>query len=318
MNILVTGSAGFIGFHVCMKLLTSGHNVYGIDNLNKYYDVNLKKNRLNILKKFKNFHFKKIDIQNINNNKFFNKVGLNLIINLAAQAGVRLSKSKPDIYLKSNVDGFLQMVLFAKSKNIKKFIYASSSSVYGDLLKKNLSENKYGKAKSFYGLTKQFNEKIADFYSDDIMFIGLRFFTVYGPFGRPDMAVYKFTQSIYNNDTVELYNKGKNLRDYTFIDDLVYIIYKIINSQKIFTHKNNIFNIGFSKPISTNKLLSIIQNQTNKNVKRKYLPQNKLDLVDTKASTIKINKYFGKINSTKIEQGIEKFLYWYKNYYGTN
>lgn len=316
MNILLTGCAGFIGFHISRFLLINGYKVFGIDNLNNYYDIELKKIRLNILKKhFKNFKFIKANIEDINKINIYKNISFKLIIHLGAQAGVQFSSIKPDLYLKSNVNAFLELVLFAKKMKINKFIYASSSSVYGDSNKKTLKEGFSGNAKSFYALTKQFNESMATFFSKEIMFVGLRFFTVYGPFGRPDMAVYKFTENIYKNNQINLYNHGKNFRDYTYIDDLVAAFSRIIKSNKSFMlNTNNIFNIGFSKPIETNKLVSMIEKITSKKAKIKFSKLNDYDVLSTRASNVKLNSNLGRIPNTPINKGLQEFINWYRDY----
>ena len=212
MDILVTGAAGFIGYHVSNQLLKNNHNVYGIDNLNNYYDVSLKLSRLKILKKKKNFHFNKIDLINYKKlNLYFKNKNFDLVINLAAQAGVRHSIKKPYDYFKSNLLGFYNILEISKKYKIKKFIFSSTSSVYGNDKRFPLQENRGSNHPiQFYAATKKANEIIAHSYSSmfNMQIIGLRFFTVYGPWGRPDMALFKFVKNILENRQIEVYNNG--------------------------------------------------------------------------------------------------------------
>ena len=225
MKILVTGSAGFIGFHTAKFFLKKGHQVFGLDNLNRYYDVNLKKARNKILLRFKNYNFKKININSFKKvEKFFLKNKFDLVIHLAAQAGVRYSLKNPSAYIDTNLRGFFNIIENCKKNNIKKLIYASSSSVYG------VNKNKFFKETDsavspiqLYAATKRSNELIAHAYSSlyKMNTIGLRFFTVYGPWGRPDMSFFLFTKKILNNEIIDVFNFGKLVRDFTYIDDVV-------------------------------------------------------------------------------------------------
>ena len=224
MNIILTGAAGFIGFHTALALLKKKINVYGIDDLNNYYDVSLKEDRLVILKKYKNFYFIKKKIEDKNISSFFKTKKIDVVINLAAQAGVRHSLKNPYVYVESNVLGQLNMLELAKKLNVKKFIYASSSSVYGGNKKMPFSiSQRVDNPISLYAATKKSTELIAECYSHlfDIQCVGLRFFTVYGPWGRPDMATFIFTKNILENKTIPIFNYGKMERDFTYIDDIV-------------------------------------------------------------------------------------------------
>jgi len=224
-KILITGSAGFIGYHLCRSLINDKFEILGLDNLNDYYDVNLKISRLDKLKRFKNFSFKKIDISNrVSLTNAFKKFNPDIVINLAAQAGVRYSIENPYAYLDSNLVGFLNIIELCRNNNVKNFIYASSSSIYGANKKSPFSESdRVDSPISFYGASKKANELIAHSYSHlyNLKTTGLRFFTVYGPWGRPDMAMFIFTKRILENKPIEVYNNGKMKRDFTYIDDII-------------------------------------------------------------------------------------------------
>ena len=242
-KILITGCAGFIGFHLSNYLCTvgesicrNGFEIFGIDNLNNYYDVSLKERRLEILNKNINFTFYKIDIKNKNSvDKIFKSNDFSCVINLAAQAGVRYSFENPQAYIDSNVIGFMNIIESCKDTNIKFLIYASSSSVYGDCKNSPFKEEDQSiQSISLYGVTKKFNEEISFSYYKlfGINSIGLRFFTVYGPWGRPDMSLYKFVENILNDKEIEVYNYGKHNRSFTYVDDIIQSIYLIFNKFK--------------------------------------------------------------------------------------
>ena len=318
MNILVTGCAGFIGFHLCLDLISKKKvSLFGIDNLNSYYDIKLKKDRLKILKKkSNNFLFKKIDLINFDKlDRFFKKNKFDIIINLAAQAGVRYSLSNPDSYFKSNILGFYNIIELSKKYKIKHFIYASSSSVYGEQKKFPLKEQfDTDKPISFYGATKKSNEILAHSYSKNFKLktTGIRFFTVYGPYGRPDMALFKFTQKILSNKSIELYNYGKMYRDFTYIDDAIRGINIIIRNTKVKKSSFEIYNIASSKPQTLKKFISIIERNLKIKIKYKLLPLQKGDVVKTHASIKKLKGFRPKIS---IEKGISNFINWYRLYY---
>lgn len=319
MNILVTGSAGFIGFHMSKKLILNGHNVIGIDNLNNYYSTKLKKDRLKELKKFTKFSFSKIDINNYKKlNNIFVKNKISIVINLAAEVGVRNSIEYPHKHINTNIVGFSNILEISRKFNVKKLIFASSSSVYGDNKKIPYSVNDITDTPvSIYAATKKTNELMAYSYSSlfDLGVIGLRFFTVYGPWGRPDMAVFGFTESIYKNKTINLYNNGNNFRDYTYIDD---IVEGILNSIKLkFTPnkiKYEIFNLGNKNSISTLQLLKYIENETSKKAKVNFSKKAPGDVLKTLAD-IKIEEKRIKYKpKTNLRQGIKTFIEWYKVY----
>jgi UDP-glucuronate 4-epimerase len=315
MKILVTGSAGFIGFAVCNKLLRNSNIkfIVGIDNLNSYYSKNLKIKRLNILQKCKNFQFKKIDLSDLNKiNNLFKYNKFDVVINFAAQAGVRYSFTNPKSYFDSNIIGFQNIINAAAKYKVKKFIFASSSSVYGENKSYPLTESSKLMPKNIYSLSKQENEIVANIVSkySNIKFICLRLFTVYGPFGRPDMFIMKYINASLNNKKFELYNYGNHYRDFTYVDDVVRFVKKIVY-KKI---KENflIFNICSSNPIK----LSVIISELNKYIKKPKIFKRALhhaDVLKTHGSNKKIIAYT-KINKfTSIKEGISKTVEWYLN-----
>ncbi|MDA9742498.1 NAD-dependent epimerase/dehydratase family protein [Pelagibacteraceae bacterium] len=322
MSILVTGAAGFIGFHLIKKILNKNKKVFGIDNINNYYDTNLKKDRINNLKKNKNFYFYKVDLSNYKKlNDIIKKNKINIIIHLAAQAGVRYSIKNPRTYFKSNLEGFFNILEISRDNKIKHLIYASTSSVYGDSKKFPLNENdRTDEPLSFYAATKKSNEVMAHSYSYiyKLPCTGVRFFTVYGPFGRPDMALFKFTKNIINNHPIELYNSGNHLRDFTYVDDIVDGIYSLINKQSKKTIPYQIFNIGNGTPKKLLDYLKYIEKNLKKISKTKRLPLQVGDIVKTHSNINKLKKYTGYKPKTNIKIGIQKFIEWYKDYYRIN
>ena len=320
MKILITGCAGFIGFHVSLKLIKfKKYNVVGIDNINNYYDTKLKVNRLKLLKRNKNFSFKKIDISN--KSKILNlyrNYKFDIVLNLAAQAGVRYSINNPQKYFDSNLKGFFNILEASRIYKIKHLIFASTSSVYGNNKKFPLEENfNTDKPLSFYAATKKSNEILAFSYSNiyKLPTTGLRFFTVYGPYGRPDMALFKFTKSILNNKKLELYNHGNHIRDFTYVDDVSNCIFKLINKPPKNEIPFEIFNIGSNKPQKLMNFLQIITKNLNKKPKTVYKSMQKGDVIKSHASIKKINKKIYFKPKTKIAKGIENFIDWYKVYY---
>ena len=316
MNFLISGSAGFIGFHLCEFLLQKKHSVLGIDDLNTYYDVNLKKSRLKILKKYKNFLFFKKKIEDIMIINFLKKKKIDIIINLAAQAGVRHSLENPYVYINSNVLGQVNMLELAKELKIKKYIYASSSSVYGGNKSLPFSvKDRVDSPISLYAASKKSTELIAEYYSHlyKIKSIGLRFFTVYGPWGRPDMATFIFTKNIIDEKPINIFNYGKMKRDFTYVDDIVSGIYGSINLKMKKHHK--IYNLGNNKPESLLEFIKLIEKNLNKKAKKKFLPLQPGDVPATFADiseSIKDLKFVPKI---KINEGIPRFIEWFKKYY---
>ena len=320
-NILITGSSGFIGFHLAKRLLKSKNiNIIGLDNMNNYYDLSLKQDRLKILKKNKNFIFYKVDLQNSKKLEYiFQKHKFHTVVNLAAQAGVRNSIYDPDTYFKYNIDGFYEIIKKCVNFNIKHLIYASSSSVYGPSVDYPFNENiDTSYPKSFYAATKKINEVIAHSFSQiyNLKCTGLRFFTVYGPYGRPDMSLFKFIDAIYKNETIELYNSGNHYRDFTYIDDCIDGIKILLNRSDKNFNKHEVFNIGNGNSRPLTKFLQEIKKSTNnKRFKIKKLSMQKGDVFKTHSSINKINmikKFKPKYN---IEKGIKHFIEWYKKYY---
>jgi len=315
MKILITGCAGFIGYHLSKSLLNTKDKIFGIDNLNDYYDIELKKKRLVNLKS-KNFYYSKIDIKNFKNLRdFFKKNKFDIVYHLAAQAGVRYSISNPDTYFDNNLKGFFNILECCREYKIKNLIFASTSSVYGKQKHFPLNEKcSTDKPLSFYAATKKCNEIMAYSYSEiyKLKCTAIRFFTVYGPLGRPDMALYKFSQSLNKNKNLELYNRGKHSRDFTFIDDVIYYLKKFKkNKQKKYF---DIFNICSNNSVSLIKYLNTIEKNFNKKAKIKKLKLQKGDVVKTHGDNTKIKKLIGNNKFTSIENGISKFIKWFKNY----
>ena len=319
MNILVTGCAGFIGFHLSLALIKKNINVYGLDILNNYYDVKLKKKRLSILNKNKNFTFNKIDICNYSNlKKNFISNKYDYVIHLAAQAGVRYSISNPRTYLVNNVDGFFNIIELSKLYKVKHFLFASSSSVYGLNNTFPLTEEQNTDSPlSFYAASKKSNELFAHSFSNiyKINTTALRFFTVYGPFGRPDMALFKFTESITNKRILELFNNGNHHRDFTYIDDVVKSIIKLIKKPKRHKIPHQVINICSDKPISLKKYLSLIEQQLSIKSKIKNLKMQDGDILKTHGSSKKLSKITNYKPKTNIEDGIKHFIDWYISYH---
>ncbi len=319
MKILITGSAGFIGFHLSKKLLKAKHTVFGLDNLNNYYDVKLKKDRNKELLKYKKYFFFKYDLSKKNKINYIVKTNnIKCIIHLAAQAGVRHSIKNPKSYFDTNISGFFNILEISKNNKIKHLIFASTSSVYGDNDNFPLKEtHNTDKPLSFYAASKKTNEVMAYSYSNiySLPSTALRFFTVYGPFGRPDMALFKFTDSIVNNRRVDLYNKGKHFRDFTYIDDIINGIVSIINKPP----KNNIpfntFNIGNGSSSKLNIYLKNIELNLNKKALINKLPLQVGDIVKTHSDISKLTKYSGYKSQTNVQKGIKNFIKWYLKYY---
>jgi len=317
VKILITGVAGFIGFKLAEKLLKDSHTIYGVDNINNYYSVNLKKQRLKILKKNKNFLFKKIHIENKKKlNNFLNKKKIDIIYHLAAQAGVRYSLVNPESYLKSNIEGFFNILEFARLKKIKKIIYASSSSVYGDQKKFPIKENFSKNQKNLYAITKDFNEKLAQLYFDNfkLKLVGLRFFTVYGAWGRPDMIYFKYLNSLKFNRSITLYNNGNHYRDFTYIDDVVEMMIKIKNlDNSIFTNKT--FNICSGKSINLIKYLKEIEKLYGKKCKIKKIGKQKIEIFKTHGDNTLIRKLINKNKFINYKIGLKETVNWFKNFH---
>lgn len=335
-KILVTGAAGFIGLHLISKLLKEGYEVVGLDNINDYYDVGLKYARLNELgiekqkaqifneevesNVFKNFTFIRLNLEDrINLPVLFEKWGFQKVCNLAAQAGVRYSLENPEIYIDSNIVGFLNILECCRHFNVKKLVYASSSSVYGNNPEVPFStEDDVNHPVSIYAATKKSNELMAYTYSHLYNFqtIGLRFFTVYGPWGRPDMAMFLFTDAIIKGEPIKVFNNGNLERDFTFIDDIVIGVYKVINEEKQGKQENySLYNIGNSKPVKLLDFIEQIEEQLGKPAKKNMFPMQPGDVKKTWADVDSLKKNFSYNPSTSIQKGVKEFIKWYKSYY---
>ena len=313
-KILVTGAVGFIGFHLCKSLLDDKIEVFGIDNINDYYDRTLKYNRLEILKKYSNFNFHKIDISNFQDlSDFFKKFKPNLVVNLAAQAGVRYSIENPLSYVNSNLVGFVNIIELSKLHKVSNFVYASSSSVYGGNTKFPFSiSDRVDKPISLYAATKRSNELIAYSYSHlfDLNTTGLRFFTAYGPWGRPDMAIYIFSDRILRNKPLVVFNNGKMKRDFTYIDDIVNGIKLSIRKE----HKYKIFNLGNNKSENLLDVIKLLEKYLGKKAILEFNPIQPGDVKQTIADIDESIENLNYVPSISINDGIKKFTDWFINY----
>ena len=326
---LVTGCAGFIGFHTTIKLLKNGSNVIGIDNLNSYYDIDLKKSRLKEINNYskkvkKKFIFFKYDINNKQKiRNLFKKYSFDKVFHLAAQAGVRNSINNPYDYFSTNLGGFCNILQNCKSYKINHLIAASSSSVYGGETRYPFTESSSSANHpiQLYAATKRSNELIAHSYSHlfKMKITCLRFFTVYGPWGRPDMAIFKFTKKILNNQPIQIFNHGNHFRDFTYIDDIVNGIIKASKRKNLKKNKLKtnfeILNIGYGQPVKLMDCVKILEKNLGKTAKKKYLSFQKGDMHKTYSNNNKIVKMIKYKTSTNIEEGIKKFVMWYKKYY---
>ena len=315
MKLLITGAAGFIGFHLCKSLLEEQYQILGLDNLNEYYDKNLKTNRLKILKSYNNFEFEKVDISKREEiTTPFNNFKPNKVINLAAQAGVRYSLKNPYAYIDSNIVGFINIIELCCQNDVSGFIYASSSSVYGSNKKLPFSENdNTNNPISLYAASKKSNELIAHSYSYSygLHTTGLRFFTVYGPWGRPDMAYYIFTKKILNEEPIIVFNNGNMKRDFTFIDDIILGTKAAIKKN----YKCEIFNLGNNKIEKIMNIIEIIEKETKRDAIIKFLPMQLGDVEETFSNINKSTKMLDFLPKVSINEGIPKFIKWYRSYY---
>jgi UDP-glucuronate 4-epimerase len=326
-SILITGVAGFVGFSVAQKLLKLNWKVYGLDNLNNYYSVSLKKKRIVQLKKIsqKNFIFFKFDLKNKNSlENIFKQNRFNIVLNLAAQAGVRYSLTNPKSYIESNLVGFFNIIDLSKNYKVKHFIFASTSGVYGNIKKNPLQENfETDSPLQLYAATKKSNEVIAYSYSamHKLKVTGLRFFTVYGPWGRPDMALFKFTKNIIEKKNISVFNYGKHVRDFTYIDDIVQGISNLIkkkNTSKFYKNKNipyAIFNLANGSKVKLMDYISCIEKELKIKSKKTFLPLQAGDIIQTHGSIKKSKKLLNYYPKTNYKLGIKKFIQWYQDYY---
>ena len=335
MKILVTGAAGFIGYHLCEQLLKLGHDVVGLDNINDYYDVNLKYARLKELgiseseiqynKSINsNSHgdrlqFIKINLEDQENlPTLFEENSFDVVCNLAAQAGVRYSIEKPMKYVESNIIGFANLLECVRNSKVKKLVYASSSSVYG-LNEKTpfATDDNVDNPISMYAATKKSNELMAYTYSHlyDMQVIGLRFFTVYGPWGRPDMAMFLFTDAILNDKPIKVFNEGNLSRDFTYIDDIVEGVQKTLLQSQPDQKNYSLYNIGNGSPVKLLDFIKAIETVTGKTAEKQMLPMQPGDVSQTWADTTDLKKDFNYEPNTDIKQGVGSFVEWYNDYY---
>jgi UDP-glucuronate 4-epimerase len=335
-KILITGAAGFIGFHTSKYLLEKGYEVVGLDNLNDYYPVSLKIDRLKqcgieltandhgFVKSsvYPHYKFIKQDVEDRNKVAgLFQTEMFDKVIHLAAQAGVRLSIDKPYKYIDSNINGFITILEGCRNTNVKHLIYASSSSVYGNSKEETFNEqDNVDHPVSLYAATKKANELMAFTYSHlyNIAVTGLRFFTVYGSWGRPDMAYFKFTKAMLENKPIDVYNKGELMRDFTFIDDIVEGMEKLLDKIPQNTPAYSIYNIGNSNPVKLLDFIQTIEEITGKVAVRKYKPMQDGDVYKTFADTSSLEKLTGFKPRTHLKDGLKEFVDWYKDYYGFN
>jgi len=315
MKILITGSCGFIGFHISKFFLEKNNLVIGIDNLNPYYSVKLKKDRLKELKKYKKFNHFKIDLENKNRiNKIFSKYKFDYVFHMAAQAGVRYSINQPRKYIDSNINGFYNILEASRDFKIKRLFYASSSSVYGDSKKFPLKEKYSLFPNNTYSLTKKFNEDIANIFNKyyNIKVTGLRFFTIYGEWGRPDMFISKLIFSNLKKSKFILNNFGNHYRDFTYVGDVVQILYKLIKIKKI--SNNEVFNVCSNNPINLHKVIKNLDKIMGKTkIQKRELQQ--ADVIKTHGCNKKINKLVSFKNYTNFEKGLKKTIEWSTRYY---
>jgi UDP-glucuronate 4-epimerase len=332
-KILVTGSAGFIGFHLSKKLSEGDWEVVGLDNMNNYYDVKLKTDRLNLLLQQRNFKFHKLDLVDREGiKKLFKEEGFNYVVNLAAQAGVRYSLENPYSYVDSNLMGFLNILEGCRHNPVNHLIYASSSSVYGANAKMPFSvHDNVDHPVSLYAATKKANELMAHTYSNlyKTPTTGLRFFTVYGPWGRPDMALFIFTKKIAEGKPIDVYNNGKMKRDFTYIDDIVDGIIKLIPKMPEPNPKwdnyepdsatsfapYKLFNIGNNQPVELLRFIEVIEDKLGKKAIKNFMPIQPGDVPATYADIDGLMDAVGFKPNTPIEVGIAKFVEWYRDYY---
>lgn len=320
---MITGGAGFIGFHLSLYLLEKGAEVIGFDNLNSYYDVELKKKRVAKLEERKNYTFKKADLSDKEQVfSLFEAYKPEIVINLGAQAGVRYSIDNPDTYIQSNMVGFFHVLEACRTYPVEHLIFASSSSVYGGNKKIPFStQDMVDSPVSLYAATKKSNELMAYAYSKlyGIPVTGLRFFTVYGPFGRPDMAYFKFALKIMNGEKIQIYNNGDMYRDFTYVDDVIKGVANILCNPPALLEdgaKYKIYNIGNNKPVRLMDFIEILEKELGKEAEKEYLPMQPGDVYQTYADVEELIKDFDFKPDTPIEEGIAKFVEWFKEYYG--
>lgn len=320
---LVTGGAGFIGFHLSRRLLEQGAKVIGLDNMNDYYEVSLKEARLDILKKYESYSFVKCDLADkAGVFDVFEKEKPQVVVNLAAQAGVRYSIDNPDAYIQSNLVGFFHILEACRHYPVEHLVFASSSSVYGGNEKVPFStEDQVDRPVSLYAATKKSNELMAYSYSKlyGIPVTGLRFFTVYGPYGRPDMACYKFAGKIMKGEPIQIYNNGDMYRDFTYIDDIVTGVENILCNPPQPDKQGasyKIYNIGNNKPEKLMDFVTTLEKYLGREAKKEFLPMQPGDVYQTYADVTELMKDYGFKPETPMEEGMRRFVEWFKEYYG--
>ncbi len=320
---LITGGAGFIGFHLSKSLLEKDARVIGFDNMNDYYDVRLKEDRLAKLYYYDKYTFVKGDLaDNADVFRVFQEYRPDIVVNLGAQAGVRYSIDNPSAYMESNMMGFFHILEGCRYFPVEHLVYASSSSVYGGNEKVPFStEDKVDEPVSLYAATKKSNELMAHAYSKlfSIPVTGLRFFTVYGPFGRPDMAYFKFTKKILAGEPIQVYNKGDMMRDFTYIDDIVQGVENILCNPPEKNEKGayyKLYNIGNNKPVKLMDYIETLERCLGKEAKKEYLPMQPGDVYQTYADVTDLMRDYDFKPETSIEEGLQKFVDWYRSYYG--
>jgi UDP-glucuronate 4-epimerase len=331
VKILVTGAAGFIGSHLARQLIARGDHVVGVDNLNPYYDVNLKRNRLKWIQEQGPFEFIQADIQDQSLKSTFEQYKFDAVVNLAAQAGVRYSLENPKAYVDSNIVGFLNILELCRHHEVKHLVYASSSSVYGANTKLPFSEtDSVDHPVSLYAASKKSNELMAHCYAHlfQLPVTGLRFFTVYGPWGRPDMALFRFVENMIQDKPIELYNQGEMIRDFTYVEDIVagviHVIDKPAMPELAWESKQNnatslapyrLYNIGHDKPVQLLDFVRAIENALGKKAQIKPMPMQAGDVVATHADVGRLARDFNYKPKTSVEEGIQSFVNWYRKYY---
>lgn len=319
MRVLVTGAAGFIGYHLSQRLLQKGMQVYGIDNLNDYYDVQLKQARLAQLQLHASFEFQRLELSDRTfTTNLFSSQSLDCVVHLAAQAGVRYSIDNPHAYVDSNLVGFMNILEGCRHQQIDHLVFASSSSVYGANQKVPFSvEDNVDHPVSLYAATKKANELMAHSYSHlyDLPMTGLRFFTVYGPWGRPDMAYYKFVDAIASNKPINIYNRGNMERDLTYIDDVVEGIMRVMQCPPMDEVPYKLYNIGNQTPVNLLRFIEVIEAEMGKTARKNWLPMQPGDVPTTYADVSELMQDTGFRPQTSIEDGIRSFVQWYRAYH---
>ena len=333
MKVLVTGAAGFIGMHVAQRLLARGDEVVGVDNLNAYYDVALKQARLDLLAQHSGFRFVRLDIADTDAvGKLFRREGFQSVAHLAAQAGIRYSLDNPQAYVQSNLVGFVNVLEGCRYATVEHLVYASSSSIYGGNKKMPFSEHdNVDHPISLYAATKKSNELMAHTYSHLFGFptTGLRFFTVYGPWGRPDMSYFKFTKAILEGRPIEVFNHGKMQRDFTYVDDIVEGVVRVLDrpprAQPDFDAMHpdpasssapfRIYNIGSHRPVDLMTFIKVLEGALGREAEKELLPLQDGDVVATYAQTEALQAAIGFVPATSITEGIGRFVDWYRSYY---